>query len=103
MLYADVASVSARISDEKKPLALELLNVITGTEALTAAFAPGRAGQSAQYLLAARTSVYDALSENDPIYSGLKEIVSDPKCRVFIVRPSARALLAQAASSLAQP
>ena len=103
MLYADVASVNARISDEKKPLALELLNVITGTEALTAAFAPGRAGQSAQYLLAARTSVYDALSENDPIYSGLKEIVSDPKCRVFIVRPSARALLAQAASSLAQP
>ena len=103
MLYADIASINARISDDKKPLAVELLNVITGTEALTAAFAPGQAGQNAQYLFGARSSIYDALAKDDPIYGNLKEVVTDPKCQVFIIRPSGRALLKKAKAVFATP
>lgn len=97
MLYADIASVNARISDERKPLAVELLDVITDAQTMAASFAAGHEGQSPQYLLGARSSVYDLLSKEEPVYGGLKAIVSDPKCRVFVVRPGYRPLLARAA------
>ena len=100
MLYADLASINAGIGEEKKPYALELLNLITGTEVLTQAFAPVREDQNPQYLLSARMSVYDALSAEYPVYGALKGIVSDPRSRVFVVRPGGRALLEQGTKSL---
>lgn len=103
MLYADIASVNARISDDKRDLTVELLNVVTGTQAMAASFAPAREGQNPQYLLGARSSVYDVLAKDYPIYGDLKEIVSDPNCRVFIVRPGVKALLAQVEETFALP
>ena len=103
MLYADLASINAGIDDEKKPYALELLNLITGTEVLTRAFAPVREDQTPQYLLSARMSVYDALSAEYPVYGALKGIVSDPRSRVFVVRPGARELLEQGTKSFELP
>jgi thiamine pyridinylase len=96
MLYADIASVNARISDDRRPLAVELVNVITDAQAMVASLAAGEEGQNPQYLLSARSSVYDVLAKDYPIYGDLKEIASDPNCRVFIVRPGSRALVEQA-------
>jgi thiamine pyridinylase len=96
MLYADIASVNARISDDRRPLAVELVNVITDAQAMVASLAAGEEGQNPQYLLSARSSVYDVLAKDYPIYGDLKGIVSDPNCRVFVVRPGSRALVEQA-------
>ena len=71
MLYADLASINAGIGDEKKPYALELLNLITGPDVLIRAFVPEREDQNPQYLLSARMSVYDALSAEYPVYGAL--------------------------------
>jgi thiamine pyridinylase len=96
MLYSDIASVNASISDDKRPLAVELVNVITGTQAMVASLAAEQEGQNPQYLLSARSSVYDVLAKDYPIYGDLKGIASDPNCRVFVVRPGSRALVEQA-------
>jgi thiamine pyridinylase len=96
MLYSDIASVNAHISDDRRPLAVELVNVITGTQAIVASFSAEQEGQNPQYLLSARSSVYDVLAKDYPIYGDLKGIVSDPNCRVFVIRPGSRALLEQA-------
>ena len=103
MLYADLASINAGIGDEKKPYALELLNLITGPDVLIRASVPEREDQNPQYLLSARMSVYDALSAEYPVYGALKGIVSDPRSRVFVVRPGGRALMEQGAQSLSLP
>ena len=68
MLYADIASVNARISDDRRPLAVELVNVITGAQTMVASLAAGEEGQNPQYLLSARSSVYDVLAKDYPIY-----------------------------------
>ena len=91
MLYADIASVNARIDEKKKPLALELLNIITSRPALTRAFSGDGQNQASQYLLSARWSVYDDLSASDPLYGALKDVVADPDCRVFLLKRGGRA------------
>ena len=96
MLFADIASINARISEEKKSLAVELLNIITGRNAMIASFAPTDADQNPQYLLGTRISIYDGLSENYPIYGRLKEIVTNPKGKVFIIRSGGRVFIEQA-------
>jgi len=103
MLFADIASIHARIDDAKKPLAIELLNMITGQEAMNMALSAGQENQSPQYLLSARMSVYDMLSRDYPIYGKLKELVTDPECKVFLVRPSGRAFAEKAKQVLPLP
>ncbi len=103
MLYADIASVNASVDPAKRPLAVELMNIITGEEALSMAFSPLETGQAPQYLLGARLSVYDRLAVPYPVYGRLKEIVSDPECRVFVPSAGGRALTEKAASVFKLP
>ena len=93
VFYVDAAAVNARVSGEKRGLALELLNMITGTDLLVRASA--RDGDP-RYLLTARTGVYDALASDYPIYAELKTIASVPGARVFRIRPDGAAYLAEA-------
>ena len=95
MMYADIASVNAKISDDKREYALELLNVLTGRETLKAIFSPSDKDQSPQYLLGARASIFDELAEDYPIYGRLKTLVSDPACRIITLRPSGRDIIAK--------
>ena len=103
MLYADFASVNANIDSSRKGLALELLNLITGEEMMTLALSSAQEGQSPQYLLSARRSVYDHLSEEWPIFEKLKEIVSDPQSRVYLIQPSGRELIENAERTFGAP
>lgn len=86
LFYADLASVNANISKEKRALAIELLNLITSTEVFVKASSPTEPDQNYQYLLTARKSAYAALGKNDPIYTELKSYVSDPDNHLFMVR-----------------
>lgn len=86
LFYADLASVNAKINEEKRALAIELLNLITGTEVFVRASSPIEPDQSYQYLLSARESVYKELGKSDPIYTELETYVSDPYNRLFMVR-----------------
>ena len=101
--YADIASVNAGIGAEKRELAVELLNILTGRETLVAASSASQEDPVPQYLLIARESVYDELAEEYPVYGKLKAIASDPDCRVFVVRPSGREVIEQAARIFRMP
>ena len=93
LFYVDAAAVNAKIPDEKKALALDFLNMITGTELMARVSANGG---DPRYLLLARYSVYDALAADYPIYAELKEIASVPDACVFRIWPDGDAYLEEA-------
>lgn len=86
LFYMDAASVNANISQEKRALAIELLNLITGTDILVRASSPNEPDQSHQYLLSARKSFYDIMEKKDPIYTELQTFVSSPDNHIFSAR-----------------
>ena len=93
LFYVDAAAVNAKISDQKKELALELLNMITGRDLLVKA--SNRDGDP-RYLLLARNSAYDDLMADYPIYTELKQIASVPGACVFRIKPDGAAYMEQA-------
>ena len=93
VFYLDAAAVNAGISDQKKALALEFLNLITGNDMLVRA---SDHDGDPRYLLTARTSVYDALSSKYPIYAELKKVASVPEAYVFRIRPDGVTYMAEA-------
>ena len=93
VFYVDAAAINAKISDKKRALALDLLNIITGTDALTRSIAND---SDPQYLLAARYSIYDALKSDYPIYKDLKNVASVPDAFVFRIKPDGNDYLEEA-------
>ena len=83
--YADQAAVNANIRPDKRALAVELLNVITGTKVMVSACSPAAPGENYQYLLPARISAYDALGKKDPVYEELKALAADPEARIYAI------------------
>ena len=84
VFYVDAAAVNAKISDEKKALAIEFLNMITGRDLLVRASAKDG---DPRYLLTSRYSVYDMLEADYPVYADLKTVASVPEAFVFRIRP----------------
>ena len=97
VFYVDAAAINAHIPEEKKAIALDLLNMITGRDLMVAA--SGNGGDP-RYLLSARYSVYDAMAADFPIYSELKEIASVPNAHVFRIKPDGDAYLQQAIQNI---
>lgn len=90
VFYVDAAAVNAKISNEKKGLALDFLNMITGKDMMVRASANGGAPR---YLLVTRYSSYDVLARDYPIYEGLKKVASTPNACVFRIKPDGDAYL----------
>ena len=84
LFYMDVAAVNAKISDEKKALALELVNMITSKETLVRV---SMNNSHPRYLLLARQSAYDTLASDYPIYQELKKVALVPDAYVFRIKP----------------
>lgn len=93
LFYMDAAAVNAKISDEKKALALDLLNMITGKDTLVRAL---RNNDNPRYLFSARYSVYDTLAKDYPIYKDLKNAALVPDAHVFRIKPDGDAYLEEA-------
>ena len=83
--YADHAAVNAHIRPDKRALAVELLNVITGTKVMVSACSPNGPEENYQYLLPARISAYDELGKTDPVYGQLRALAADPEARIYEV------------------
>ena len=98
----DVVGISSKICGEKKELAIELANILISEEVLTAMSAPGKDGGSPQYLLTTRKSVYDALCEDYPIYSHLKNIVDWSDNRVLRIGAQARQFITEMEEELSE-
>ena len=93
VLYVDVASINSHISDQKKDLAFDLLEMITASELMAkASLDSGKP----RYLLPARYSVYDILAADFPVYNNLKKIAEVPDAHVFRIKPDGAAYLAKA-------
>ena len=84
MFYMDAAAVSAKISDEKKALALELVNMITSKDTLVRV---SKNHGHPRYLLLARQSAYDTLASDYPTYQELKKVALVPDANVFRIKP----------------
>ena len=97
VFYVDAVAVNAQISEEKKPLALELLNMLSGRDMMVRVSI--RDGQP-RYLLPARYSVYDALAADYPIYAELKRVVSSPDGCVFRIQPDGVTYMAEAENNV---
>ena len=75
LFYTDMVGINSMITEDKKELAFELANILISEEVLTGVSRPAKGSDSPQYLLTVRRSVYEALGQDYPIYSRLKEIV----------------------------
>lgn len=93
MFYLDAAAVSAKISDEKKTLALELLNMITNKDTLVRVSINDG---NPRYLLLARYSAYDTLASDYPIYKEMKKVALVPDAHVFRIKPDGNEYLEEA-------
>ena len=97
VFYVDAAAINGHIPEEKRAIALELLNMITDRDMLVAASINDG---HPRYLLPARYSVYDALAVDYPIYAGLKAIASTPNAHVFRIKPDGVACMTQVEQSV---
>ena len=83
LMFCDAAAIRSTIPDEKKELAYDLLDTVTCARTMTAALSGTSEQGVPQYLLPARTSVYDSLAPGYPIYGKLKEIAEFPENKLF--------------------
>ncbi|MDO4537413.1 MAG: thiamine pyridinylase [Coriobacteriales bacterium] len=95
VFYADFAGINAHIDEANKDAAFDLLNLITGSETMTAAIAGTAENPHPQYLLPARSSVYSALAKSYPQYDRLKELVETAGAQVMQLMPDGRSYLEQ--------
>ncbi len=84
IFYGDVVGVNASVSPNMQEYAIELANLIAAEESMVAAISPDSNNQYPQYLLPARSSVYDQMSPNFPIYGELKTIATDSDNELFL-------------------
>ena len=90
VFYVDAAAVNAKISEEKRPLALELLNLLISKDVLVRASVPNG---NPQYLFSSRYSVYDTLAPEYAIYSDMRAIALTPGAYVFRMKPDGNAYM----------
>lgn len=89
LLYVDIAGIKPGLEDPKKALALELANLITGTETMVKCLKPRGDGpdQGFQYLLPVRTSVFNIVTviDNCGLYAKFYKVLRACNPRVFRV------------------
>jgi len=97
VFYVDAVAINAHIPEEKRQIALDLLNTITGRDMMVAASSDNGVPR---YLLSARYSVYDAMANDYPIYAELKAIASVPHAHVFRIKPDGASYMEQAEKNI---
>lgn len=102
LFYGDVIGINSDISANKQELAIELVNTIAAKDTMVAALSPDENILYPQYLLPARTSVYEAMSSDYPIYGRLGEIADNPNNKLFLLGPDAEAWLSNVKSILSE-
>ena len=91
LFYVDIAGIKPGLDASKKALALELSNLITGTDVMVKCLNPLEDGpdRSFQYLLPVRTSVFNIITENDKtgLYVKFYKVLQTCIPQVFRVGP----------------
>ena len=78
--YADIASITSRVTDaQKKKDCLLLLNLLASAEFQQAVYFDSA---EPQYLLPSRKSLYDIAAQDDPVYKQLRTLVLDSNNKV---------------------
>ncbi|MCM1263719.1 MAG: thiamine pyridinylase [Butyrivibrio sp.] len=82
LFFADVAAINSNLSTDevKKKYALELLNVIADSNVMTNTI---KRDNNCQFILPARSSCYDALKKDFPVYEQLDAIVKKDNNHIF--------------------
>jgi len=89
LLYVDITGIKPGLDTSKKVLALELANLITGTDTMVKCLNPWGGGpdQSFQYLLPMRVSVFNIVTKNDKtgLYGKFYKVLQTCNPQVFRV------------------
>lgn len=101
LFYVVLAGVNAKISDDKKELAYELVDLITSEETMKKVVMPDESSHP-QYLLPARIHIYDQLGETLPVYEKLKSIVLNPENRVLRIGSNAHTYISNSKKALTE-
>ena len=88
LFYSDVIAVAA--STEHRALAVELANLMASTPVMVDSMKAVE-GAPAQYLMPTRTSVFEALASDDPIYARMQALVRSVDPILFNLGPDASA------------
>jgi len=82
LFYSDIAGINPRVvSNNMKPYAVELLNILTSSETFVEATKATEENKVAQYLLPVRFNTFKELAKDYPLYTKLFNLVmeNDPK------------------------
>lgn len=87
LFYSDLVGVSA--SSSQSALAVELANLMSSTEVLKVGM-ESTGDEPPQFLMPVRSSLFDALATDDPIYSRMQNMVDEADPILFNLGPTAR-------------
>jgi len=101
LFYADVIGVNAAISDQqRRALAVQLANVMAATDTVVNSYRAETPGGNPQYLMATRTSVFNTLAQNYPLYTQMLALVTDNNPVMFKLDQNARTWVTSVGSTI---
>lgn len=94
LFYSDVIGVNTTTASRgTRDMAVKLANVMASSDVVTASIGPGGGSAYPQYLMPARTSVFQTLGRNFPKYQDMKELVDASNPVLFSLDADARTWL----------
>ena len=80
LFYCDMAGISADVPDDRTGLCMDLIEIMTDTEVMKRVSVKE---DSPQYLMFSKTSFYDDMEKEYPMYTKLKKIADNGNNRLF--------------------
>lgn len=96
LFYSDVIGINAAtVANGKRALAVKLANVMAAADTVVATFGPDAGNPVPQYLMAARTSVFQRLGSQFPLYKDMQALITNNNPAMFKLSDQSRAWLTQ--------
>lgn len=104
VFYTDVVGINSLLEQQpaKKQLAIDLANLLSSSDYMTACLAPEKEGDSPQYLMPVRKSVFDKLSKNWPMYRKMFTLIRTAHPLPFRLGPDSREWLNENGEQIGQ-
>jgi thiamine pyridinylase len=92
LFYVDAVGVNtSAVSRGKRDLAVQLANIIAATDTMVASIRAPQPDKNPQYLMSVRTSVFQRLAQDYPIYGRMFQLAQSSKPVAFKLDKDARA------------
>lgn len=100
--FVDMASINSKLTSDKYPYALQLLNLMTSYNVMYASMVPTTAGQNPQFLIPVRGRVLADLMNVHPLYVNMASMMLNYYDQPFLLGPTSRSWLTANKSGIRQ-